>query len=52
MDVIVKEIIATYTSPYLSPGLLLIAAASIAVLVSGLGARIIDLVLNTRWAHR
>ena len=52
MDVIVEEIIGTYIGSYASPGLLLAAATSIVVLVTGLGARIGELVLATRWAHR
>lgn len=43
MEVIVEEIIRTYIGPYASPGLLLAAAVSIIVLVTGLGARIVEL---------
>ena len=52
MDVIVEEIIGTYIGPYTSPGLLLAAAASIVVLLSGLGARIVELGQAARWARR
>jgi hypothetical protein len=51
MDVIVEEIIGTYIGPYANPGLLLAAATSIVVLLTGLGAKIFELVLATRWAH-
>ncbi|MGI9605352.1 MAG: hypothetical protein ACR2P0_04355 [Acidimicrobiales bacterium] len=43
MDVIVEEIIHAYIVPYVSPSLLVAAAASIVVLLSGLAARIVEL---------
>jgi len=52
MDVIVEEIMGTYIGSYASPGLLLAAAASFFVLITGLGARIFELGQAARWAHR
>jgi hypothetical protein len=52
MDFIVEEIIGTYIGPYTSPLPFLAAAASIVVLLSGLGARIVELGQAARWAHR
>jgi hypothetical protein len=52
MDIVVAEIISTYMGPYASPGLLLAAAAGIVVLLSGLGARIVELGQVARWAHQ
>ena len=52
MDVVAEEIISTYMGQYASPGVLLAAAASIVVLLSGLGARIVELVQAARWAHQ
>ena len=49
MDVIVEEIIGTYIGPHASPGLLLAAAASIVVLVTGLGAKLVELGQAVRW---
>ena len=49
MDVIGEEIIRTYIGPYASPGLLLAAAASVVVLVTGLGAKLIELGQAVRW---
>lgn len=52
MDAIVEEIITAYTGPYANPGLLLAAASTIVVLLTGLGARIVELVQAARWARR
>ncbi len=52
MDVIVEEIVSAYIGPYASPGLVLAAAASIVVFLTGLGARIVELAQASRWARR
>ena len=52
MEGLVEEIISADIGPYTSPGLLLTAAAGIVVLLTGLGARIIELGQAARWTHR
>lgn len=43
MEFITEEILSTYVAPFWNPGLLLTASAAVGVLVTGLGARLVEL---------